>query len=200
MKAILKNSLLIGAAVLGIGSVGAGGYVAHAATTTTPTPTTASTTITPGTIKIMTAPNIAFGTVNASADDASYTSTNFSSGLQVANPGEGTGWNVSLADTPFTDGTTGGATLKGATLSIADSNTTPVKADDADNVSTLPTFTGSTPVSTAPVTILNAAAGAGVGSFTASYNNGDATLKVPAGNVGGSYTSDLTWTLSNAPA
>ncbi|WP_338214481.1 WxL domain-containing protein [Companilactobacillus muriivasis] len=203
MKQLLKNSLLIGGALLGIVSIGAGGYVAKADTTTpttSTTPETATTTITPGTITIKSAPSIAFGTVASSADDASYASTSFSSGLQIANPGEPTGWTVSLSDTPFTDGTTGGATLKGASLSLADSTTAPVKADDADNVSTLPVFTASTPVSSAPVTILNAAAGTGVGSFTTTYGSGDATLKVPAGNIGGSYTSDLSWTLSNAPA
>lgn len=202
MRKLLKNSLLLGGLILGIGSVGAGGYVAKAATTptSTTTPATATATITPGTITIKSAPSVTFGTVSSSADDVSYLSTGFTNGLQVSNPGEPTGWTVSLSDTPFTDGTTGGATLKGAGLSLYDSETAPVAADDADNVSTLPTFTAKTAVSGAPVTILNAAAGAGVGSFTTTYGKNDATLSVPAGNVGGSYTSDLSWTLSNAPA
>ncbi|MBL3530465.1 WxL domain-containing protein [Companilactobacillus zhachilii] len=202
MKQILKNSLLVGAAFLGLGSLGLGGYVAKAATTPTSstTPATASATLTPGTITIKSAPSISFGTVDSSADDTSYASTAFSNSLQVANPGEPTGWTVSLSDTPFTDGTTGGATLKGASLSLDDSDATPVKADDADNVSTAPKFTSSATISSAPVTILDAAAGEGVGSFTTSYNGGDATLKVPAGNIGGSYTSQLSWTLTNAPS
>lgn len=192
MKRLLKNSLYIGAGTL----------VTKAATTptTTTTPGTASATLTPGTIAIKSAPSIAFGTVASSADDTTYASTSFTSGLQVANPGEPTGWSVTLADSPFTTATTGGVTLKGAALSLADSVTGPVTADDTDNVSTLPTFTGTTPISSAPTTILNAAAGDGVGSFTAKYDATDAALRVPAGNIGGSYTSDLTWTLSNAPA
>lgn len=195
---MLKNSLLIGAAILGIGSIGAGGLEAKAATTTPPT-TSATATITPQPVMLKSEPGIAFGTVDSSADDITYKSTAITGGLQVANPGEPTGWSVSVADSPFTAGT-GGATLKNAQLSVADSSTTPVKADDADNVSTLPTFTGTTPISSAPVTVLNAAAGAGVGSFTASYEPTDASLAVPAGNIGGSYSSTLTWTLANAPA
>lgn len=202
MKRLLKNSLLIGAAFLGFGSIGASGLVAKADTTTTPTttPATATTTITPGTIAIKSAPSIEFGTVNSSADDTNYISSSFSSGLQVANPGEATGWSVTVSGTPFTTGTTGGATLKGAALTMDDTETTPVAADDADNVSTLPTFTAKTPITSAPAIVLNAAAGQGVGSFTAKYNNGDALLSVPAGNIGGSYTSTLSWTLTNAPS
>lgn len=200
MKRLLRNSLYIGAALLGLGSLGASTLVTKAATTptTSTTPETASATLTPGTIMIKSAPSIAFGTVASSADDTSYTSTSFTSALQVANPGEPTGWSLTLADSPFTTAATGGLTLKGAALSLTD--TTPVTADDSDNVSSLPTFTGSTSVTSVPATILNAPAGGGVGSFTAKFGSADATLRVPAGNIGGSYTSNLTWTLSNAPA
>ena len=45
-----------------------------------------------------------------------------------------------------------------------------------------------------------AAAGDGIGAYTATYNPTDASLMVPAGNAGGSYSSTLTWTLSNAPS
>lgn len=202
MKKLLRNSLLIGAAFLGLGSVGVGGLVVKAADAPAPTttPASATTTITPGTITIKSAPSIEFGTVNSSANDIKYTSTNFSSGLQVANPGQATGWSVTVSGTPFTTGATNGTTLKGAVLDLADTETTPVTADDADNVSTLPTFTASTPITSAPAIVLNAAAGQGVGAFTAKYGNNDASLSVPAGNIGGSYTSTLSWTLTNAPS
>ena len=202
MKKLLRNSLYIGAAILGIGSLGAGGIVTKAATTPpTPTTTSASATLTPGTITISTAPGITFGTVNSSADDANYTSTGFSAPLEVADQGQATGWSVSLADNGFTSSTTGGPTLTDAKLTVGSSTAAPtVSATDKDNTSTPPTITSPLAVSSAPATVFNASAGQGVGTFEATYGPGDANLYVPAGDVGGSYSSTLTWTLSNAPA
>ena len=209
MKKLLKNSLLIGAAILGIGSVGAGGIVTKAATTT-PAPETSTSTadLTPGTITLDSVPGgststttpggIDFGTVASSASDATYKSTSISSDLHVTNPGEPTGWSVSVADSAFSNAT--GGSLKGAVLSLADSKSPALTADATDNVSALPTFNPTIALSTAPATVVDAAAGDGVGAYTATYNTGDASLMVPAGNVGGSYSSTLTWTLSNAPS
>lgn len=197
MKRILKNSLLIGAAVLGVSSVGIGSSVVKAATT--PPTTNVSADITPGTITLDSEPAINFGTVASSASDTTYKSTAMTGDLHVTNPGEATGWSVSVADSPFTD-TTSSNTLKGAVLSLDDSTTAPLKADATDNVSALPTFNGALTLSGTASNILNAPAGAGIGAYTASYGNTDASLMVPAGNAGGSYSSTLTWTLSNAPS
>lgn len=206
MKKLLRSSLFIGAALLGVSSLGAG--ITTKAATTPPTPLTsdASADITPGTITLDTVPGggttgtpgILFGTVAADAGDTTYKSTQISSDLHVTDSGNGSGWSVTVADSPFTDGT--GDTLKGAALSLDDSATPGIKADAADNVSALPTFTADTALSASPSTVLSAAPKAGVGAYTTSYNSTDASLAVPAGNVGGSYSSTLTWTLANAPS
>lgn len=195
MKKLVRNSMLVGAAVLGIGSLGA---VAQAATTPAPVTSTATADITPGTITLSSAPGFQFGTVAASANDISYTSTSTSGVLDIADAGTGTGYTVTVAASPFT--ATGGAALKNAQLILDNKEATPIKADDADNVSTPPTLVANLTLSSSPVTVLSAAAGSGVGAYTGTYGATDASLKVPAGNIGGSYSSTLTWTLANAPA
>ncbi|WP_436645135.1 WxL domain-containing protein [Latilactobacillus sakei] len=199
MKKLVRNSMLVGAVVLGIGSLGT---VAQAATTpASPVPSTSSTTtadITPGKITLSSAPSFQFGTVAASANDISYTSTSTSGNLDIADAGTGTGYTVTVEASPFT--ATGGAELKNAQLSLDNKETDPIKADDVDNVSTPPTLVAKLSLSSSPVTVVSAAAGKGVGAYTGTYGSTDASLKVPAGNIGGSYSSTLTWTLGNAPA
>ena len=191
--------MLVGAVVLGIGSLGT---VAQAATTpASPVPSTSSTTtadITPGKITLSSAPSFQFGTVAASANDISYTSTSTSGILNIADAGTGTGYTVTVEASPFT--ATGGAELKNAQLLLDNKETDPIKADDVDNVSTPPTLVAKLSLSSSPVTVVSAAAGKGVGAYTGTYGSTDASLKVPAGNIGGSYSSTLTWTLGNAPA
>ena len=206
MKKLVRNSMLVGAAVLGIGSLGA---VAQAATTpapsaTTPAPSVTSTStadITPGKITLSSVPSFQFGTVAASANDISYTSTSTSGSLNflnIADAGTGTGYTVTVAASPFT--AKGGATLKNAQLLLDNKETDPITADDVDNVSTPPTLFAKLSLSSDPVTVVSAKAGSGVGAYTVTYGSTDASLKVPAGNIGGSYSSTLTWTLANAPA
>lgn len=199
MKKLVRNSMLVGAVVLGIGSLGT---VAQAATTpASPVPSTSSTTtadITPGKITLSSAPSFQFGTVAASANDISYTSTSTSGKLDIADAGTGTGYTVTVEASPFT--ATGGAELKNAQLLLDNKETDPIKADDVDNVSTPPTLVAKLSLSSSPVTVVSAAAGKGVGAYTGTYGSTDASLKVPAGNIGGSYSSTLTWTLGNAPA
>ncbi|CAJ1204319.1 WxL domain-containing protein [Companilactobacillus paralimentarius] len=195
MKKLVRNSMLVGAAVLGIGSLGA---VAQAATTPAPVTSTATADITPGTITLSSAPSFQFGTVAASANDISYTSTSTSGILDIADAGTGTGYTVTVAASPFT--ATGGAALKNAQLLLDNKETDPIKADDVDNVSTPPTLVAKLSLSSSPVTVVSAADGSGVGAYTGKYGSTDASLSVPAGNIGGSYSSTLTWTLANAPA
>ncbi len=200
MKRILKSSLLISAALLGVSSVG--GVVASAATTVPPLTSTASADITPGTITLDSVPGVSFGSTTAglpsNASDFTYTSTAIASDLHVSDPGNASGYSVTVADTPFTSSSTTSSTLKGAALSFTDAAA--ITADSKNNVSTAPTFTGSLPISATPAEVLNAPVGEGVGAYTAAYGATDASLFVPAGNIGGSYSSTLTWTLSNAPA
>ncbi|PMD67866.1 hypothetical protein CBP76_12260 [Companilactobacillus nuruki] len=206
MKKILKNSLFIGEALLGFGSIGASGMIVKAADTSSTTPdppttTSATATLTPGTITIKSAPSITFGTVASSADDTNYTSTAFTSPLAVANQGQETGWTVTLAESGFSSTVSGQPSLTGAKLTMGNSTKAPtVAAADADNTSTAPILTSPLAITNSPATIFKAGAGQGIGTFAATYGSGDANLYVPAGDGGGSYTSTLTWTLSNAPS
>ena len=118
--------------------------------------------------------------------------------MDIADAGTGTGYTVTVEASPFT--ATVGAELKDAQLSLDNKETDPIKADDVDNVSTPPTLVAKLSLSSSPVTVVSAAAGKGVGAYTGTYGSTDASLKVPAGNIGGSYSSTLTWTLGNAPA
>lgn len=198
MKKLVRNSMLVGAAVLGIGSLGT---VAQAATTPEQAPepqtSTASANITPGGITLS-APSFQFGTVAASANDTSYTST--STGyLKIANAGNGAGYTVTVTASSFK--AEGGAALKNAQL-ILNNNEANLSNDDTNNVSKLPTPVTSELklITSSPVTVLSAAAGEGVGAYTKAYSGNDVHLEVPAGNIAGKYTSTLTWTLGNAPA
>ena len=70
---------------------------------------------------------------------------------------------------------------------------------EGENQSTAPTATAVTTNSSAQ-TIFSAADGnTGVGVWQSMPDKAATTLAVPAGNVAGSYTADLTWTLTNAP-
>lgn len=195
MKKLVRNSMLVGAAVLGIGSLGA---VAQAATTPAPVTSKATADITPGTITLSSAPSFQFGTVAASAHDISYTSNSTSGTLNFADAGTGTGYTITVAASQFT--TSDGTPLKNAQLSLGNKGTSTIKADDGDNVSTPPTLATDIALTSSPVAVVKAAAGDGVGAYTGTYSPTDASLKVPAGNIGGSYSSTLTWTLTNAPA
>lgn len=198
MKKLVRNSMLVGAAVLGIGLSGA---VAQAATTTSPATTVtsrATADITPGTVTLSSAPSFQFGTVAASANDITYTSSSTSGALKFADDGTGAGYTITVAASQFA--TSSGTALKNSQLLLGNKETNPIKADDVDNVSTPPTAVTPITVTGSPVTVVTAAAGSGVGAYTGTYGSTDATLKVPAGNIGGSYSSTLTWTLANAPA
>lgn len=51
----------------------------------------------------------------------------------------------------------------------------------------------------ADVNVFTAAAGAGMGEWDNVFTTSNVTLDIPAGNVQGAYTTNLTWTLTNAP-
>ncbi|MFC6323561.1 WxL domain-containing protein [Companilactobacillus baiquanensis] len=172
-----------------------------ATTPTSPAPTTKSSDIAlqqTGNLMLDSAPDISFGTQNLDVSKTTYTNSTFDSTLHVTNPGFPSGWAVTLSDTPFTStGSTTSTTLKGAALSLTDPTLT---ADDSTNQSTPPTANASVDVSSSAALVADAGLGDGIGAYTGTYASGDASLYVPAGNIGGSYTSTLTWTLSDAPA
>lgn len=141
-------------------------------------------------------PNIDFGSQVIKAEGNTFSSASIDKALQVTNPGLDEGWNVTLAATPFTDGS---KTLKGAQFGL--SNGTVTNSSDA-KVSGLATATPFTPsVDGSAQTVFTAKdSTVGVGVNTEQFADTNATLAVPAGNVVGNYTANLTWTLSDTPA
>ncbi|MFC6181723.1 WxL domain-containing protein [Lactiplantibacillus daowaiensis] len=115
--------------------------------------------------------------------------------VHVTNPGNSEGWSVSVTGSDFNGtGDTSGA-LKGAKLSLNSGTVTP---DDEANASTLPS-TNNVDVNTSAQLVLTAGTGEGVGLYSLNYDADNVELYIPAGNVAGTYTSNLTWTLGNAP-
>jgi len=76
---------------------------------------------------------------------------------------------------------------------LGDLKTTP------DNQSGLPTAAALT-VNANAQNIMTSAVNAGLGTWDDEMNTQNVTLKVPAGNLAGSYQATLTWTLTDAPA
>ncbi|MFC6261393.1 WxL domain-containing protein [Levilactobacillus fujinensis] len=149
------------------------------------------------TISLDSAPNIGFGknvTPNGKTN-GSYTAMTADNSVEVSNPGLASGWNVQLKNTPFTNAA--GDTLGGAQLTLG---TPEVAAANTGNPSTAPVGTNS-PLNgngTSQI-VLAAAAKGGLGVWNSEYSLGNINLTVPAGQVGGTYTSTLTWQLSDTP-
>ncbi|WP_407889099.1 WxL domain-containing protein [Levilactobacillus sp. N40-8-2] len=209
-RKLMKAALLSGAAALALG-IGAG--PAFAATTGTssasasdssvgPTSQTTQTTAEFDTnpnaaIALDSAPNIGFG-ANATPNgkiDMTYSATTADNPVEVSNPGLPSGWNVQVKNSPFTD--TAGDTLKGAVLSLGEPD---VAAANTGNPSTAPTAaafkldgTGTNAV------VYSAAAKGGLGIWDANYGLAEVTLAVPAGQLGGTYSSTMTWQLNDTP-
>lgn len=207
-RKLMKTALLSGAAALALG-IGAG--PAFAATTGTssasdssvgPTSQTTQTTAEFDTspnaaIALDSAPNIGFG-ANATPNgkvDMTYSATTADNPVEVSNPGLPSGWNVQVKNTAFTNTT--GDTLKGAVLSLGEPD---VAAANTDNPSTAPTAaafkldgTGTNAV------VYSAAAKGGLGIWDANYGLAEVTLAVPAGQLGGTYSSTMTWQLNDTP-
>ncbi|MCI1553511.1 MAG: WxL domain-containing protein [Levilactobacillus sp.] len=211
----LKVTLLRSLAVLSIGVGLVGAAPALAATTDTSSSsdsssssssavTSDSTTATAefdmspnAAISLDSAPDIGFGANIApnSKSNGSYTASTLSAPLEVSNPGLSSGWTVQLKNTPFTDAD--GDTLGGAQLTLG---TADVAAGNSGNPSTAPTQ------DSAPLTgsgdnqvVFSAPAKGGLGIWDSSYAMDNVNLTVPSGQLPGTYTSTLTWQLSDTP-
>ncbi|MFC6274077.1 WxL domain-containing protein [Levilactobacillus tangyuanensis] len=212
----LKISLLSSLAVLTLGVGLSAALPAAAATTDTSSSTgsssssssastTQSTKVTSefdtdpnAAISLDSAPNISFGknvTPNTKSN-GSYAALSADNPVEVSNPGLGSGWSVQLKNTPFTDAT--GDTLGGAVLSLGAPD---IAAGNTGNPSAAPTPGAATKLDGSGTNqiVFSAAAKGGLGVWTADYSLGDINLAVPAGQMGGVYTSTLTWQLSDTP-
>lgn len=144
--------------------------------------------------------NIDFGSQTISGATQTYTAAapKLRTEVQVSDlRGTGAGWNLQVSYSQDKAGfkTADGKDLKGAELNLplGDLKTTP------DNQSGLPTAAALT-VNANAQNIMTSAVNAGLGTWDDEMNTQNVTLKVPAGNLAGSYQATLTWTLTDAPA
>ncbi|WP_261809991.1 WxL domain-containing protein [Levilactobacillus humaensis] len=163
-----------------------------------------------GGIKLLSAPDVSFSgqlngdkqtftdgvfTTNASSED-----TKASAGTVTVNdPGTASGWNVQVASTPFV-----GATTKGSLNASQMIFGTPAVSPKDSTQTGAPTpgtaLTFAADEKNDNLLVFKAAAGEGVGTWMANYAAKDASFVVAAGNKADTYTSNLTWTLTNTPA
>lgn len=141
--------------------------------------------------------NLNFGTHDVSIAEDTHKATNSTQPFtQVTDRrGTSTGWTLTVQAANFKNG--GQDTLSGAFLTfengVAASN---LKDLDAPQVtSPIKVTTGGNAVN---VTVANA--GQGRGTWITSWTNDNVKLTIPQGTASeGTHTSQLTWTLSNAP-
>jgi hypothetical protein len=142
------------------------------------------------------APSYDFGPqkIDASGEET-YDATTTTGNLSVTNPGLATGWSVSVAAGTFVGDN--GVNLKGATIQL--------DAGKASGVVELPSTSAaklSAADGTASQPVISAdknAAGDAYQGVGTTIDDITAHLTVPAGNVAGTYTSQLTWTLDDTP-
>lgn len=210
-RKLMKATLLCGVAAL---ALGIGAVPAYAVTTDTSSsdsdssssvgPISQTTTTTAefdtsstAAIALDSAPNIGFG-ANATPNgkiDMTYNATTADNPVEVSNPGLPSGWNVQVKNTPFTDA--GGDTLKGAVLSLGEPD---IAAANTGNPSTAPTASAFKLDGTGTNELIySAVAKGGLGIWDANYGLAEVSLAVPAGQLGGVYTSTMTWQLNDTP-
>ncbi|KRL39567.1 WxL domain-containing protein [Lacticaseibacillus manihotivorans] len=145
-------------------------------------------------VAISDAPNINFGTTAINSNGTDKDADNIDAPVTVTNPGFADGWTLKVAASNFTDAQTN-RTIKSAQMTF---DTATVAADDQNNVSAAPVAQQAVlTTGGAAQKIVGAADHAGVGTFSATFNPSNVHLHIPAGNVEGNYSADLTWTLVN---
>lgn len=211
MKRSLRITLLSGAAAL-ILAFGGAAVPAFADTTdasssstsassssaVTSQTTQATETLNPipnASISLTSAPNIGFAAtvVPDTKDNQTYTATSADNPIEVSNEGLPSGYNVQISNSQFADATgdqLGGATLSFGAPTVESANSgNPSAAPTASAVKLLGNNTNSL--------LLSAPLKGGLGVFDANFGLADISLAVPAGQLAGSYTSNLTFTLGN---
>ncbi|ATU69929.1 hypothetical protein CT113_06130 [Levilactobacillus brevis] len=208
---IMKKTLSIIATVAAFAGLGlASGTVAHAAVDSTGTGATTDANITlktdttqgAGGITLTDAPSYTFNAATLNGEKQA-TNTTATGNLTVKNPGVASGWNVTVSNDKMTDGT---HTLDGGSLVLT---STGASTTDSKNTTTPATPTASQTVTlgtgadgTEAQPVMTAATDKGLGVWNANYTN--ATLNIPssaiATDTGSAYKTNLTWSLTNAPA
>jgi hypothetical protein len=148
-------------------------------------------------ITLDSAPEINFGSQQITATGNKFTQADtITSNIQVTNPGVDSGWNVTLAASDFTSAT--GATLKGATFKL---DAGAASINNTNSAAATPAAYTNVTGSNASTVVFSAADSTqGVGINYDTNDKSTASLDIPAGNVAGDYTANLTWTLADTPA
>lgn len=108
--------------------------------------------------------------------------------------GTGDGWALTVAQTQEFKSAEG-HTLAGAKLTLPAGNLLTNNVNNKDNAPS----TKSVVVNAEPNVVMVAANGQGLGTWADQFARENTTLEIPSGNYAGSYESELTWTLANAP-
>lgn len=206
-----KKTLQLLATVAAVAGMSFAATTAHAAADSASSTTTAKVTLEAGSvdpekpsaggIELVSAPNLVFENVTL---DGATTQTTKQTGavdpVVIKNPGVASGWNVTVANTAFgTEADGAGDTIKAGTMTLTSTTPTTTNTDTTDTANTPTAQTVELPTEgTTAKPVASAALKAGVGTWNVNYSN--AALTVPANNVAEAYTSNLTWTLTNAPA
>lgn len=141
--------------------------------------------------------NLEFGTHDVSIAAKTYTATNSTQPFtQVTDRrGTSTGWRLTVQAATFQSN--GQSTLPGASLTFENGTAVSNLTDLTE-----PTVSDSINVTTGggAVTVTTANAGEGRGTWVTRWSKDDVKLMIPQGTATeGTHTSQLTWTLSNAP-
>lgn len=160
-----------------------------------------------GALSLDAVPGLDFGLQDSSLSDVIYQSTNLNPIVTVTDErsvNNATGWHVTVSATTFT-GTTATNKLNGATINFSNGDST---SSLSYTKPTTPDFVLTTDGVIGAVNPATAAAGAGRGTWDTSWlptqgspvTNDSVTLHVPGGTMApDSYSSTLTWTLSDTP-
>ncbi|WP_125574094.1 WxL domain-containing protein [Levilactobacillus huananensis] len=212
-----KKTLQLLATAAIVAGFGLSTVTANAAETATdPKYTTATVELTPGDtttgaggIKLLSAPDVSFsGQLNG--DTQTFTGGVFTTNpdstnkdatpgtVTVNDPGTASGWNVQVASAAFV-GSDGKSSLNASEMMFGAPT---VSAEDSANKGTVTAGSALSFASAGQTNqmVFHAATGEGVGTWMANYAAKDASFKVAAGNKADTYTSKLTWTLTNTPA
>ncbi|WP_137597628.1 WxL domain-containing protein [Paucilactobacillus kaifaensis] len=164
-----------------------------------------------GPLSIDYASSFDFGTHDVPTKDETYTAADDKNGnanyVQVTDQrsGDPKGWTLSVAEESQLS-TTGGDELTGAQLSLGTGTVKTTTGNDTNGNNTVSSKTGATPLATdgSSSTVMSATAGGGFGTWLDVFGEAGASsvkLNVPvsAHPEADSYSSKLTWTLSETP-
>lgn len=161
--------------------------------------TEASVTFTAGELKLKSVPAIDFGTQAIAPTEQNYTASTVAPVTQVSDlRGNGKGWDLMVALSPFKLNGTGTETLQAASINVAGYKVSAVNG----SVGTPPAATDnlSIPSDGTETPVLQAGTQAGMGVWNLEWNAAAVTLNVKPGTAQkGSNVATMNWSLQSTP-